>query len=319
LNVLSEIPVEWKLALNRWHELSKRCKTRLHDGEAPDSNDEYFVFQTLVGAWPIAVPGNSQDFTERMVSCISKSIREAKRHTSWTDPNRDYEAATEGYIRKLLSEEAFLKDFFQFQRQTAFHGAMNSLSQTLLKLTSPGVPDFYQGTELWDLSLVDPDNRRPVDYGIRQSSLSGLKARIDSDRRVLLRDLLENWRSGCVKLFLIWQALALRNSKEAVFKSGDYVPLQISGRNANHVCAFARVSGREATITIVPRFTCTLVDRKEHFPIGGDFWGDTTLQFPKVLPKVHDVLTLKDWTRKNELLLGDVLSDFPVALLAADL
>jgi (1->4)-alpha-D-glucan 1-alpha-D-glucosylmutase len=168
LNVLSEMPVEWQTSLSRWNTLNRRHRIELDDTAAPDRNDEYFLYQTLLGAWPLGEPGPAEwaDFLNRIQTYMQKAIREAKVHTSWVNPNPEYEGAVEQFVARLLDEknQRFLNDFRSFQRRISYFGLLNSLAQTLLKIASPGVPDFYQGTELWDFSLVDPDNRRPLDY-----------------------------------------------------------------------------------------------------------------------------------------------------------
>ena len=222
IHLLSEIPARWAEAVRRWAALNERYRR----GGWPDRNTEYLLYQTLVGAWPLEV--------ERALTYMEKAIREAKVHTSWTHTNADYEAAVRGFVTDVLADPEFTADLAAFVAPLVQAGRVNALAQTLLKLTAPGVPDLYQGTEVWDLSLVDPDNRRPVDYDLRRRLLREFEgatpeqvwARVDE---------------GLPKLWLIRQALALRRRQPELFgPQGDYQPLLAKGERAAHVVAFAR-------------------------------------------------------------------------------
>src|SRR5262249_39312896 len=212
-NALSEIPARWYRAARRWQNMNRDLKTMLEDQAAPDANEEYLLYQTLIGAWPVDEldEGASQSFVPRIQEYMIKAIREAKIHSSWLNPNEEYEQAARDFISKILSSDgaplgaldgAFAKDFAEFQAPIARAGMFNSLSQTLLKITVPGVPDFYQGTEIWDFSLVDPDNRRPVDYERRKSMFCSLRDAGAGDKAALAGDLMRSASDGRIKLFV---------------------------------------------------------------------------------------------------------------------
>jgi (1->4)-alpha-D-glucan 1-alpha-D-glucosylmutase len=323
INVLSEFPDEWRSALSRWSELNTAKKSLVNEKPAPDSNDEYFFYQTLIGAWPAADPSAKylQTFRERMVACMLKSIKEAKTHTSWLDPNTEYETAMKNFVEQSLADSSanpFLNDFKPFQRNIAFFGRLNSLSQTLLNMAAPGVPDFYQGTELWDLSLVDPDNRRSVDYKTRKGLLGELKARIVQalgSHAQFLSDLLTDDQVGRSKLYLIWRVLEFRNRHRALFDGGNYVPLGLEGAKSEHVCAFARVLESEMVIAVVPRLVAGLA-REQKLPLGPDVWEDTRLRLPGT-GRFANILTGQTLdSPAKELPVSQVLSEFPIALLS---
>jgi (1->4)-alpha-D-glucan 1-alpha-D-glucosylmutase len=319
INVLSELPDEWQSALSRWRDLNVSKKSVVDGQPAPHPNDEYLFYQTLLGAWP--ADGSNAAFRERIIACMLKSIKEAKSHTSWVNPNLTYEQATKNFVEQALSDSpanAFFNDFKSFQRKGAYFGRLNSLSQTLLNMTAPGVPDFYQGTELWDLSLVDPDNRRPVDYKLRRGLLGELKARIVQAREShaqFLSDLLNDDQIGHSKLYLIWRVLEFRNRHRTLFDEGNYVTLAVKGSKKEHVCAFARVLQKEMVIVLVPRLVAGLL-KEQRLPLGPDVWEDTRLQLPGTgrFLNVFSGQTLD--TSQTELSVSHVLTEFPVALLS---
>ena len=308
LNVLSEIPQLWESAVWRWSRLNDDKKVLLEHGVAPHANDEYLLYQTLIGAWPqdAESPGGLKRFRERIAAYMIKALREAKRRTSWIDPNPDYEQATATFVERILnpiSSKVFLADFKKLQAVVSHFGVFNSLAQTLLKLTAPGLPDCYQGTELWDLSLVDPDNRRPVDFALRRKLLQGLK------REVNLPQLLANAASGEVKLFTIWQTLQARRERLELFQQGSYIPLSTSGAKAAHVCAFAR---RSEALVIVPRLPWTLCRGKPIAPLGAKIWQDTAVSIPS--GKYRNPFTGTVHSARKGVPVAEVLNDFPVAL-----
>src|SRR5947209_8624064 len=201
------------------------------------------LYQALLGAWPLS--GIEAKFIERMQAYAVKAAREGKQQTSWLAPNERYEAGLTDFVRRLLDRErsaVFIDGFDAFARRAALMGALNSLAQLVLKATVPGVPDFYQGSEFWDLSLVDPDNRRPVAFGIRQAALAGLAAEQD------WRTLQGSWEDGRIKLALTSRLLALRTAYASLFRDGDHAPVRVAGEHRDHVLAFARSRGREAVI-----------------------------------------------------------------------
>ncbi|HXG30448.1 MAG TPA: malto-oligosyltrehalose synthase, partial [Thermodesulfobacteriota bacterium] len=212
----------------------------------------------------------------------------------------------------------FLKEFLPFERRIAHYGVFNSLSQTLVKITSPGVPDFYQGSELWDLSLVDPDNRRPVDFGKRRDFLSGIKEMEKVDILKLIDELISTKEDGRIKLFLIYRALKARNERRALFERGDYIRIRVRGRHSDHVLAFARRNRNEWSITVVPRFLTYLV-KEDEFPIGREVWGDTSIVIPEDASSLwRDAFTDQTVKGRKKLAVGEVLKRFPVALLLGE-
>lgn len=282
INVLSEVPAAWAAEVRRWRALARRFKVDVDGRAAPDANDEYLFYQTLVGAWPARDEDEPlETLTERLAAYMEKATKEAKRHTSWVNPNPGYDAATRAFVTGLLAPGgAFLSAFRPFQRLVAAHGAANSLGQTLLKIAAPGIPDFYQGTELWELSLVDPDNRRAVDFARRGAMLDALRARIPADDTVadlsgLCAELLEHWRDGRVKLYLTHRALTLRRRRARLFGAGDYRGLAPGGRHAEHVVALARQDGPAAVIAVVPRLTARLGGLTGRFALGEAAWAQT--------------------------------------------
>ncbi len=338
IDVLSEIPGEWRAAVSRWSRWNAPKRTMVDGRPAPDRNDEYLLYQTLVGAWPIERPGDplafdSEEFSgfrERIAAYMRKATLEAKVHTSWVNPNEEYDEAVKDFVLKLLEprgKNRFLSDLQEFQRRVAFFGRWNSLSQVLLKLTCPGVPDIYQGTELWDLSLVDPDNRRPVDYPKRRTMLAELKERVDSSRGDLValsRELLENAWDGRIKLHLICRALDFRRANPELFTSGTYHPVEALGEKRDHVIAFARRDAGKEVLVAVPRLVAGLTAGKEMAPVGAEIWGDTLL-FPHIqaAPRVYqnifsgERLSVKKVEKGTGIGLAEAFSSFPVAFLEA--
>jgi (1->4)-alpha-D-glucan 1-alpha-D-glucosylmutase len=330
LNALSELPAEWHAAVTRWGRLNSSKKTVVEDQPAPDRNDEYLLYQTLLGTWP-AEPLTAEAlavFRERIAAYLHKATKEAKVHTSWINPNEEYDAAVRQFVLRLLSETAddgFLSDVLALQRRVAFFGYFNSLSQVLLKLTSPGVPDLYQATELWDFSLVDPDNRRPVDYALRQQMLAEFRTRLDQggqDLTPLTDELLANLADGRIKLYVIYQTLNFRRAHEELFARGDYVPLEAIGSRRDHVCAFARVAGNQVILSIVPRLVVRLGDGAERPPLGGGVWANTRLLLPPpfVGRRFVNLFTGEEQSPDSHAdasgpRLGAILGRFPVALL----
>lgn len=312
INVLSEMPEKWRAAVFRWRDWNSHFKTVVGGNPAPDGNDEYLLYQTLVGSW--TAEGSTNQFRQRLVHYMLKAIKESKRRTSWTDPDQDYEQATQRFVEAVLAPAngEFLGDFVELQREVAFFGVFNTLAQTLIKATAPGVPDIYQGSELWDLSLVDPDNRRPVDFDLRRRLLDEIQA---GDRAHLRADA----SHGAIKLFLIQRALVFRNQNRPVFDAGSYLPLQMIGAKHEHVCAFARISPEgTVALTVVPRLVRTLMNGTTRMPLGEEVWTDTRVLLPTELSSVREwrnVLTDENFAGGESLRLSDVLPSFPVALL----
>jgi (1->4)-alpha-D-glucan 1-alpha-D-glucosylmutase len=278
------------------------------------------LYQTLVGAWPLSeeeVP----EFKLRLKEYIIKAAREAKTYTSWLSPDPDYENCLVEFTESILNERPdnrFLPDFLKFQKRIAYFGALNSLSQTLLKITSPGVPDFYQGTELWEFSLVDPDNRRPVDFAQRSSLLSQITGPEVLKSSRAIRELLSSWGDGRVKLYTTHQALKLRRERQDLFSEGEYLPLEVNGPREGHICAFARKLGDAWALTVVPRMLTGLV-RLGRLPLGPKVWGEDTLVLPGNAPhNWMNILTDSTVQAAGEppgLPLSSVFDQFPLALL----
>ncbi|MER3431908.1 MAG: malto-oligosyltrehalose synthase [Leptolyngbya sp. ERB_1_1] len=307
INVLSEIPDEWQAQLQKWREINQKHKVQNKKAFMPSANDEYAFYQTLIGAYPFE-DAELENFADRIEQYAIKSIREAKVSTAWLRPNASYEEACSKFVRAILEpDNPFLKEFLPFQKKIAHYGVFNSLSQTLIKTTSPGVPDFYQGTELWDLSLVDPDNRRPVDFAQREAFLDAIQAANISE---LMPKLLEKPQDGQIKLFLTVQALKVRNQFKSVFLNGEYIPLEATGKFKDHIIAFARKDGDQMVVTIAPRFFTRLI-QPDQLPIG-EIWEDTTIELPTSGWK--DAIANTEFSGST-IALKDVLNHFPVALL----
>lgn len=311
INVLSEIPDEWERSLKRWNELNRGKKRTVNGRSVPDENDEYFLYQTLIGAFPF-YESEYPAFIERVKDYIIKAVREAKVRTAWLKPDTEYEDAYISFVEEILREEnQFLEEFMAFQRKVSHYGIFNSLSQTIIKITSPGVPDFYCGTELWDLNLVDPDNRRPVDFEKRISLLRDI---MDTS----YKELLATREDGKIKLFLINRALQARKEKTEVFQKGSYIPIEAGGRFKEQIVAFARNQGDDWTITIAQRHPTALIKEGE-LPIGKQVWDDTHIILPKGVPAIwKDAITTQVIKGRETLLIGDVLEHFPVALLMSE-
>ncbi len=326
ISVLSEIPGEWNAGLARWKRSNGNHRTLVDGSPAPDRNEEYLFYQIVIGAWPFepTSPEEFATFRERIAAYMLKAAKEAKVHTGWINPNQAYDDALQNFVRAALDEKTgarFLADMGAFQRRIAYYGMFNGLSQQLLKLTSPGVPDIYQGTELWDLSLVDPDNRRPVDYQRRTNYLTGLQA-ADGDRAALVQDLLDRAGDGRIKLYVTSRALAYRREHPQVFRESDYVPLEASGDKRDHVIAFSRRYADESLIVVVPRLIAELVGGVERPPLGDEVWGNTAVTFPAEYAGrafrnlfTDEIVTVNPSDQSAGLPLSILLTRFPVALL----
>jgi (1->4)-alpha-D-glucan 1-alpha-D-glucosylmutase len=327
INVLSEIPREWQAALNRWSRINRKKKPLLDGRPVPDRNEEYLLYQTLLGTWPLA-PMSAEEyhtFKRRIQDYMRKATKEAKVNTSWINPNQAYDDAVRDFVGAVLDTALFLDDFQRLCHRVAQYGMYNALSQTLLKLTVPGVPDLYQGTELWDFSLVDPDNRRPVDYEHRRRLLHDLHGRCRGagpDRRAVVRELLEARADGRIKLYVISETLRFRRAHPQLFQRGDYLPLGGTGARQEHVCAFARHHEGHGLIVAVPRFFTRLIPDPQTPPLGGAVWADTWLPVPAAWTHrhYHNLLTGEAVTplRRGEhtaLAAEEVFAHCPVALL----
>ncbi len=263
LAVLSECPDEWRRQVTSW---SRLLRARLGDIEGrapPDRNDEYMIYQMLVGSWPMDMldglsPDAREAYQARMEAALEKSLRESKRHSTWTAPDAEYEQGVRAFARAALSPEgaSFLATFLPFVKRVARFGVDNSLVQTVLKLTAPGVPDIYQGCEAWDLSLVDPDNRRTVDYCWREEAMTEMARRLAAleGRSELFEKLLRAWPDGRVKVATIALLLAFRREHAEFFAHADYQPLEIEGEEAQWATGFVRSYGGRRVAVLIARF-----------------------------------------------------------------
>ncbi len=320
LNALSEMPEEWEKNIKIWSKLNRREKKTIGLEIFPDENDEYFLYQTLLGTFPFDQSEHAA-LVERIKTYIIKAVREAKVHTAWLKPDAAYEEAFLSFVDAILApaeQNKFLKAFLPFQKKVAFYGIFNSLAQTLLKIASPGVPDFYQGAELWDLHLVDPDNRRPVDYEKRKIFLREIKEKTPDDTLSLINKLLAAKEDGRIKMFLIHQALAARRANLEIFQSGAYLPLKVEGKFENHIIAFAREMENTWAVAMAPRFLAGVVKEGE-YPLGEPVWADTRIVMPDAAPVLwKNAITAQPISGERNLRVSEVLQHFPAALLFSE-
>jgi (1->4)-alpha-D-glucan 1-alpha-D-glucosylmutase len=328
--VLSEMADAWADATARWREMNRAHRNDVGGLEAPSAAEEYLFYQTLVGAWPPRedgpglVPPGDPSFGERIKQYTRKALLEAKVHTSWINHDEPYEQAVDAFVSAVLDPERskdFIADVTRFLAPVARAGYHNSLAQVLLKIAAPGVPDFYQGSELWDFSLVDPDNRRPVDYGRRRALLRtlqggepGAPGASARDLPALAERLLAAPEDGRVKMLVVSRALTFRRSEPAPFQHGSYEPLQTAGTHAERAVAFARVHHDRAVIAVVGRHFTKLSG-----PPVGAAWGDTRLQLPEALVgrRWRNVLTEATLAAGRAHPLREIFAHLPVALLEA--
>jgi (1->4)-alpha-D-glucan 1-alpha-D-glucosylmutase len=321
------MPEEWRSALARWSKANERHRAQVEDEQAPDANEECFLYQTLLGAWPLGELSAEAhaEFVQRIQAYVQKAIHEAKVHTSWINPNQAYDEALTSYVAAVFDREqnrAFLDDFQVLQKRLSYFGMFNSLSQVLLKIATPGVPDIYQGQELWDFSLVDPDNRRPVDYELRRRLLEELQTRFEAagvDRLALARELVERREDGRIKLFVTSQGLRTRRAAGGLFSDGEYVPLDASGAKGVHAFAFLRNQGGHAALAVVPRLVVGLTAGREMPPLGPEVWQDTSLTLPPEHARRRWRNVFTGETHEGApLAVAALLGSFPVALLVND-
>jgi len=307
---ISEIPELWRRSLQRWRLANRRWKSTINDAEAPDGNEEYLLYQTLLGSWPIRPSGEPEgaataEYIARIQAYMAKALHEAKLNTSWIQPNEAWDTAMRDFVGKILDSSPrnkFLPGFLPIAQEIARLGAMNSLTQTLLKLTLPGVPDIYQGNEIWDYSLVDPDNRRPVDYNRRREMLDALPAATPNE-------LIRNWPDGRIKMFLTQRVLQFRREHVDLFQRGEYLPLAVNGTLAESCVSFARVLAGKWIVVIAPRLSSRV-----GFPPVGELWKDTAIGFPETLSfeHAHDLFTCRPIHHEGRhVSVADVMSILP--------
>jgi (1->4)-alpha-D-glucan 1-alpha-D-glucosylmutase len=310
---ISEIPELWRRSLQRWGTANHRWKRIVNDLEAPDANEEYLLYQALLGTWPMQANGEPEpvpatEYIERIQAYMAKALKEAKLNTSWIQPNEEWDAAMHDFVAKILDSSPrnkFLPIFLPAAKEIIRLGAINSLTQTLLKLTSPGVPDIYQGTEIWDYSLVDPDNRRPVDYDLRRQMLKSLSSASPAE-------LMQTWPDGRIKLFLTKHLLQLRRGHAELFERGEYLALHMNGMFAESCVSFVRRLDDNWIAVITPRLSSRI-----GFPPIGEVWQDTAIQLPESFPlkDAHDLFTCRPIRhQKQQLAVRDVLSVLPFAV-----
>jgi (1->4)-alpha-D-glucan 1-alpha-D-glucosylmutase len=307
---ISEVPDLWRRSLHRWRTVNRRWKKSVNDTEAPDENEEYLLYQTLLGTWPLQPSGEAEmapapEYVERIQNYMAKALHEAKLNTSWIQPNEAWDAAMRDFVAHILDpspRNKFVPLFLPVAREMARAGAINSLTQTLFKLTSPGVPDIYQGSEIWDYSLVDPDNRRRVDYTRRREMLDRL-------RQATPEELWQTWPDGRIKMFLIQRALQFRGENADLFQRGEYLPLQASGTFAENCVSFARNLRDQWLIVIAPR----LSSRLDFSPVG-PLWKDTVVDLPPSLAasRAREIFTGHEWPiQRNQIRVSEALSVLP--------
>jgi (1->4)-alpha-D-glucan 1-alpha-D-glucosylmutase len=334
IRVLSETPDEWSREVSRWMRLNRSHRTIVDGDPAPDRNDEYRFYQTLVGVWPAELNGAmtaGDDLVRRLQEYMLKAAREAKVHTSWLTENQPYENALTRFVERALGAQTgarFFAALLPFRQRVARLGVVNSLAQVALKLMSPGVPDLYQGTDLWDFNLVDPDNRRPVDFDRRTELLGDVDCvlrREPAARGGAINQMLADWTDGRIKLLVTAAGLRLRRDMPALFPAGDYVPLATEVTVRAGAVAFARTSGGDAVVVAAPRLASSLCDDDHPLPLGGDCWRTSRLMLPDPLRHrtFRHVLTGAEIrpTIAGEtawIFLGEIFQAIPVGILRAE-
>jgi malto-oligosyltrehalose synthase/4-alpha-glucanotransferase len=306
LNVLSDIPEDWFNTVQQWQQINKERK----QNNFPDANDEYLVYQSLVGNYPM--PGEGEDgFEERLIAYLQKALREAKRHSNWTTPNEEYETATSEFAKALLNKnEEFWKSFEQFHSEIVDYGIINSLSQLLLKFTCPGVPDTYQGSEFWDLSFVDPDNRMAVDYEKRIQWLNEFPEDVDEN---FWKSLWQDRYSGKIKLWLTHKLLQWRKEQKEFLQKAEYIPLTVDGTYKKHILAFVRKHQQNIYIVAVPLHLAEM-GKQQGKPISELDWKDTSILLPgKIAGEIENILTGERFEEKINV--KELFSYLPIALL----
>jgi (1->4)-alpha-D-glucan 1-alpha-D-glucosylmutase len=305
---ISELPQLWRTSLQRWRTIDRRFKRKLDDDFAPDSNEEYLFYQTLLGSWPLGATEATSEYIERIQAYMAKALKEAKMNTSWIQPNERWDSAMSDFVARTLEpspKNKFLPTFLPVAEEVARLGAINSLSQVALKLTAPGVPDIYQGNELWNFSLVDPDNRRPVDYAHRRDLLASLE-------NAAAEELMDRWEDGRIKLLLTHQLLRFRREQPKLFRRGSYLPLTVTGEFADSCVAFAREHEGKWLAIVVPRLSSRV-----GFPPVGEKWKDTAVELPDSisLENAAEIFSGRK-LHERKLRLAEAMERFPFAFYA---
>ena len=316
INVLSELPSEWMKETARWRYANEPYKSSLDDkGGWPESNFEYFIYQTMLGTYPFHTTPEEEDYETRLKDYLLKAAKEAKVNTSWSEPNASYEKSIDHFVTQILQDQDFMTDFLDFAKPIALTAVTYSLAQTLLKATAPGIPDVYQGSEFWDLSMVDPDNRRPVDYPQRQAALAKIESSGVAQRRKMIQELTTHLLDPSVKLFVLWQSLQVRQKRSELFAQGSYEPLEVRGPRKHQVFAFRRRWQQQEVVVIVPLQIARL-PLTHSLPLGEVCWKDTQVLLPdSTSTSWHHHFTQQTVSAPGQFSLSDVLGEFPVALL----
>jgi malto-oligosyltrehalose synthase len=317
LNVISEQTGDWETHVRRWMEMNQKLKTRLESGILePSLSVEYFIYQTLLGTFPF--DGRADEtYLKRIDQYLVKALREAKRKVSWSEPDEAYENTVCEFARKILDPgHTFLESFVSFHQKVVWPGVVNSLSQLALKCTSPGLPDIYQGTELWELTLVDPDNRQAVDYSLRHELLSEMQARFQKEPSVMIRELMRKAFDGRIKLWMTHRLLQARRKNPDLFSLGRYLPLEVQGKFRNNILAFARNNGNDWFITVVPLLTTQLHSDLQSEYVSKIPWEDTRLLLPEKAPvQWTNILSGRVLEVNGELPVGALFTDAATGLL----
>jgi (1->4)-alpha-D-glucan 1-alpha-D-glucosylmutase len=310
INVLSRIPEVWKEHVGHWLNINSCCRTMVNGRTVPELNDEYFIYQSMLGGFPEDFVV-TEEWIKRVQAYLNKALREAKVNTNWAEPDEQYEKACEEFIERILKEDHdFLASFIPFLKTVCEHAMVYSLSQTLIKLTAPGIPDIYQGCELWDLSFVDPDNRRPVDYKKRMEFLFQLVLQEQKGKKALFDYLLQHREAGIEKLYLIWKTLNFRKSQPLLFTEGDYIPLVITGSEVT-AAAYARSRKGAWALVIFP-----LGLAKHDIDLVVDKIAQQFLVLPESAPSNWvNIFTGETFEAANQISLVELFKDFPVAFL----
>jgi len=306
--VISEMPAQWRKSVRHWRSMNRRYKREIEGESAPDANEEYLIYQTLLGTWPVETCSREalETYLRRIQDYLVKAVKEAKINSSWIQPNEEWETALRDFVQNIIRSgpNRFLKDFEPVAAGIARAGAVNSLAQLVLKCTVPGVPDFYQGCELWDDRLVDPDNRQAVDYEMRKQALESIEG-------ASVAELFQHWSDGRIKLFVTQKLLQFRRMHSRLFESGEFIPLKTGGSFAESCVAYLRRFGTELILAVVPRLTLQI-----GFPPVGDAWKETVIEFPGDLSglQLRELFTGADLKLEGTLPVSGILRDLPVAV-----
>jgi (1->4)-alpha-D-glucan 1-alpha-D-glucosylmutase len=312
ISLLSEIPEIWQRKINYWSKLNKSKKIRVNNQLMPDKNDEYLFYQAIIGVWE----DKSNNVAERLENYMIKAAREAKVHTSWINMNSEYENSLRNFIKKIMNSypnHPFWKDFLPFQNEISQKGYINSISKVALKLTSPGVPDIYQGNELWKYNLVDPDNRMSVDYYEIEKYFAEIEPYLGrlSDISPLIP-----LESGKLKLFITTCLLNFRKNHPDLLRNGDYIPIKAIGAKSKNIVAFSRTYGEENLITIAPRLIYSMTTSESPLPLGENLWKNTEIVLPEGVVELVDIFTGNKFVAENgKIKTGNVLNILPVSVL----